>query len=166
MLGTKSIESSKMISESLRLEGISWDHLVQPPDYHSVSYSMLSRTMSSQLLRFSIGGDSTVCMGDLFQCLTNLTVEKVFSCVEVKFCVFICSSCLLTCHLGTTEKSLSPSYSLPPAVQNIGKIPLSHLLQAEQSSSLSLSSDQTCSRVPLWSLWPFAGLTPVSLHFS
>lgn len=149
MSRTKSTESLKMISESLRLEGISWDHLVQPPDSSSVSYSMLSRTMSSQLLRISIGGDSTVCMGDLFR-LTN-TVKKMFSCVEVKFCVLICSSCLLSCHLGTNEKSLSPSCSLPPGTlnrQNIGKIPLSHLLQAEESSSLSLSSYQTCSRVP------------------
>lgn len=91
--------------------------------------------MSSQLLRIFIDGDFTICLSDLFQCLTNLTVKKkkVFSCVEVKFCVLICSTCLLSCHLGTTENSLSLSYSLPPGVQNIAKIPLSHLLQAEQS---------------------------------
>lgn len=76
MLGTKSMESSKMISESLMLEGISWDHLVQPPDSSSVSYSMLIRTMSSQLLRILIRGDSTICISDLFHCLTNLTLKK------------------------------------------------------------------------------------------
>lgn len=76
MLGTKSMESSKMISESLMLEGISWDHLVQPRDSSSVSYSMLSKIMCSQLLRILIHGDSTICIGDLFHCLTNLTLKK------------------------------------------------------------------------------------------
>lgn len=88
MLGTKSMESSKMISESLMLEGISSDHLVQPSDSSSVSYSMLIRTMSSQLLRILIRGNSTICISDLFHCLTNLTLKKKFPSVEMTFCVF------------------------------------------------------------------------------
>jgi len=48
---------------------------------------MLLSTIPSQVLSFSKDGDSAVCLGNQFQCLTILTV-KVFSYTLVDFSVF------------------------------------------------------------------------------
>lgn len=63
--------------EQLRLEGHFEDDLVQSFRTHSkLNQSRLPRTVSSQVLNITKGGDSAASLGNQFQCLTNLPIEK------------------------------------------------------------------------------------------
>lgn len=61
------------ITEWLRLEEISGDHLVQSHRTSKIKYSRLLRVTFSQVLGISKGGDSTTSLGNLSQCLIIVT---------------------------------------------------------------------------------------------
>ena len=64
------------------------------------------------VLNISTDGDSTASLGSLCQRLTNLTVEKVFYCVQMPFPTF--SSVSIVPSADTTEKIPVPSLLHPP----------------------------------------------------
>lgn len=60
-------------------EGNSGDHTAQPLAQSRVSYSKLLTIVSSWVLTSStIDGDSTMCLGNLFQCLMTLHYNSFF----------------------------------------------------------------------------------------
>jgi len=65
---------------SLALEGTSESHLVHFPcnDQGHHSLIRLPKALSRLALNVSRGGASTTSLGNLFQCLTTLTVEDFF----------------------------------------------------------------------------------------
>lgn len=99
------------ITEKLKLEGRSGDHLV----HSSFSYSKFLRAMSCWILGISKDEDSATSLDSLWQYLTTLTVGKkklkrnfvpVF---KWNFLDFILCPLSLVPSLGTTEKDLAPS---------------------------------------------------------
>lgn len=62
-----------------RLEGTSWDYLVQSHLLRGVSKSRFLRPVSSCVFSISGDGCSTTSLYNLFQYLTTLTVKTVFS---------------------------------------------------------------------------------------
>ena len=103
------------ITEWLKLEGTSRLHLVQSPYSEQVTKSTLPMTMFSWVLNISKSGDSTTSLGSLFQCLTTLTVKKVFLMFKFNFTYFSLCPLLLLLSLVTTERRLtsSPSFFSP-----------------------------------------------------
>lgn len=71
-----------------RLERTYGAHVVQAPSSSRISYNMLA--MSSWILSISTNGDSKTPVGNLFQCLTTLTVKNFFLCSDEMLYVFIC----------------------------------------------------------------------------
>ena len=68
------------IIESLQLEGASEGHPVQLPcsEQGHHSYIRLPRAWASLVLKFSRVGAPTTSLGNLFQCLTTLTVKEFY----------------------------------------------------------------------------------------
>lgn len=64
------------------------------------------------VLNISADGDSTAFLGSPCQHLTNLTVEKVFSCVQMQFPIF--SSVPIVPSADTAEQSPVSSLLHPP----------------------------------------------------
>jgi len=62
-----------------------WRAPVQPPAQSRGSHSRLSRIMSSQVLKVFRDGDSTASKGNLFLCLTTLTVSIFLILNNLKF---------------------------------------------------------------------------------
>jgi len=69
--------------------------------------------MSIQVLNISKEKDFITTLGNLFLCLTSLSV-KVFSYMQAEFRVFQFVPVASYLSLGTTEESLAPSSSSPP----------------------------------------------------
>jgi len=98
------------IPECLGLEGTSVGHLVQPSCPSRVTYSRLHRTLSRQVLNNSREGDSTTSLGSLGQGSVTLRVKKFFLMFRWNFLCFRLCPLPLVLSLGTTEKSLAPSF--------------------------------------------------------
>lgn len=78
------------------LEGIPGGHLVESPAPRRI-ITVLSKCLSNWLLKTSMDGDYTISLGNLFQCLTTLTVGKFFLISNLHFSC--CKLKLLTCCL-------------------------------------------------------------------
>lgn len=87
------------------------------PCSHRVSYSRLPRIVSSWVLSISQDGDSAISLGNLFQCLTMLTVKKMFLLCSDGFSCFNLCPPPLVLSVGGTEKSLAPSSSSPHPIR-------------------------------------------------
>lgn len=59
------------------------------PAWNCFRSSCLLRTMSSEVLNISRDGDFTTSLGNLFQCLTTLTIKKFVLCLSTIFNVNI-----------------------------------------------------------------------------
>lgn len=119
--------------------------------------------MSSQLLSIFTDRDSTISLGDLFQCLTTVTVKKVGSCVKMEFCILISASWHpVTKHQWKKPSSLFfiPSHQV---LLTWVRFPWTISSKLKCPSSLSHSSHKKWSNS--LSLWHFAGLTPASSYF-
>ena len=75
-----------------------------------VTYSRLHRTLSRWVLNISREGDSTTSLGSLFQCSITLRGKKFFLMFRWNFLGFSLCPLPLVLSLGTTEKSLAPSW--------------------------------------------------------
>jgi len=64
------------------------DHVVHYPTQSKDNYSRLLRGMSRWVLNISKDGDSTDSLGNLFRCLTTLTVKKFFLMFKRNFLCF------------------------------------------------------------------------------
>jgi len=103
----------KAISQNHRMLGVgrtSVDHLVQLPCQSRVTYSRLHRTSSRQVLNSSREGDSTTSLESLFQCFVTLKVKMFFLMFRWNFLCFSLRPLPLVLSLGTTERSLAPSF--------------------------------------------------------
>jgi len=76
---------SRMITELLRLEGTSGDHIVCEKQ---VPYSRLHRKVSRWVLNISREENSATSLLDVFQCFVNLKVKNFFSHVQMELVVF------------------------------------------------------------------------------
>lgn len=77
-------------------------HHAQTPSLSRATSSQLPRTVSRFLLSIFEDGDSTASLGELWQCLVNLKVGKVFSDVQTEPPVFyfvLVASCPVTGHI-------------------------------------------------------------------
>lgn len=104
-------------SELQNTPGSSGGHIFQPPCSSRDTYIWLLRLMSRWLLSTTKDADPTTSAGNLWQCLTILTVQD-FLCSTGIPCISICSHCLLSCHwapLGTFQLNLI--YTFPPSLQ-------------------------------------------------
>lgn len=88
--------------------------LLKLPVQSRISYSRLLRATSSEVLNTSKGGNSVICLGDLFQSLTILTIRKSFHLFKGIFLYLLLCPLPLFLSLDTTKKSLTPSFLLPP----------------------------------------------------
>jgi len=95
------------ITECYVLEGTPGDHQVQLPP--KAGYRNLHRKVFKWVLNTSCEGDSSVCLGSLFQCSITTKVKSFFLMFRWNF---LCSSMCplpLVLSLGTAEKSLALS---------------------------------------------------------
>ena len=111
-------------------------HLVGAPCSARATLSLLSRTVSRQLLNISEGGDSTTALGKLCQCLVTPAVKKWFLMFRGNLPCFSWCPLPLVLALGTTKRSLAPTPLHPPLrylYTLIRSAPEPSLLQAQQS---------------------------------
>lgn len=111
---------SHRITEWWALKGTTRDHLVQPPCLSRVSWSTLLRIVSRLVLNIRNTGTS---------------------------CVSVYASCLLSYCLSLLRRVWPhPFDTISPDTYTHWSDPQSLLVWTEQTSSLSLSSDERCSR--------------------
>lgn len=96
---SSTIQENKFSTEAelLKLEGTSGGIWSKPPCSCRATYhGWVPRAMSRWLLSISKAGDSTVPLGNLFQCPVTLTVKKCYLMFWQSLLFFI--SCLFSCH--------------------------------------------------------------------
>jgi len=69
-----------------------------------------AQDLSRRVLNISREGESTASLGSLFQCFVTLRVRKFFLMFRCNFLCFSLCPLPLVLSLGTTEKSLAPSF--------------------------------------------------------
>lgn len=93
--------------------GISGSHSVQSPCSSRLTYSCLPRTMSIWLWNIPRSGDTTTTLNNLCQCLVSLTVKKLLLSLRGNLLCFTLCLLPLVLLLGTTGKTLPPSFLHP-----------------------------------------------------
>jgi len=117
--------------------------------------------MSRWLLKITKDGDSTTSLGNWCQCLVPLTVKRCFLMFRENFLCFSLCPFPLVLSLGTTEKSLAPSFLYPPfrgnyRISHIGRDPSG----SSRPTSCSLQYHLNCmtktivqTLLELWQAW-------------
>lgn len=104
------------ITAWVRLEGTSWDHVVQPPYASKVCWSWLGRTASSQVFNKSTHRHFTTSLDNLLQWLITLTVN--FFIIKDSRLIFkelnyvMCIPSLVTCLIPNRLASMPATESL------------------------------------------------------
>lgn len=95
--------------QDAEVAGDLWRSFSPTPCSNRVSWNRLISILSSQHLNVTVDGDSITC---LFQCLTILTINIFFSCLNGISCVPACAHCLLSQNKSKFKKTLcSPQNS-------------------------------------------------------
>lgn len=136
------------------LEGTSGDHPVPTPAQSGLSSNRLPRAMYIQVLNTPNNGDSTISLGNLFYCLTTLTVFK-----EIKSLLFVpITSCPVTDYHWEESVSFTPSCQV---FTHTDKMPWTSSCPGRTVPAHSAPPPQRGAPNPYTFWWPFAGLAPV-----